>query len=168
MKQFLSFVKKEFYHILRDKRTMFILLIMPVVQIIIFGFALTNEVKNSKMAVLDNSKDVATSSIIHEIDASKYFDIEQNLDTYDDIEAVFKSGKVKLVMVFPQHFNKDLQHFNKAQIQLVADPSYPNVTNTLTNYATAIIMNYQDRITNERKMPYTINTEMRMMYNTQL
>src|ERR1044071_4106999 len=116
MKQFLSFVKKEFYHILRDKRTMFILLIMPVVQIIIFGFALTNEVKNSKIAVLDNSKDVATTSIIDEIDASKYFDVVQNLNTYNDIDAAFKSGKVKLVIAFPQHFNEDLQHFNKAQI----------------------------------------------------
>jgi len=168
MKQFLSFVKKEFHHIFRDKRTMFILLVMPIVEIIIFGFALTNEVKNSKIAVLDNSKDVATSSIIHEIDASKYFDIERNLNSYDDIEAAFKSGKVKLAVVFPQHFNDDLQHFNKAQIQLVADASDPNVANTLTNYATAIIMSYQDRITNERKLPYTINTEMRMMYNPQL
>ncbi len=60
--QFFAFVKKEFYHILRDKRTMFILLGMPIVQIIIFGFALTNEVKNSKIAVLDNSKDAATAS----------------------------------------------------------------------------------------------------------
>jgi len=168
MKQFFSFVKKEFYHILRDKRTMFILLVMPIVQIIIFGFALTNEVKNSKIAVFDNSKDIATTSIIHEIDASRYFDVVQNLHTYNDVEAAFKSGKVKLAVIFPQSFNEDLQHFNKAQIQLVADASDPNVANTLTNYATAIIMSYQDRITNERKLPYTINTEMRMMYNPQL
>src|SRR5438874_6955340 len=91
-KQFVSFVRKEFYHIFRDRRTMFILLGMPVVQIIIFGFALTNEVKNSKIAVLDNSKDVATSAVIHEINASRYFDIERNLQTYNDIEAAFKSG----------------------------------------------------------------------------
>jgi ABC-2 type transport system permease protein len=62
MKQFTSFVKKEFYHILRDKRTMFILLGMPIVQIILFGFALTNEVKNSQIAVLDNAKDASTTS----------------------------------------------------------------------------------------------------------
>ncbi|MBD0378428.1 MAG: ABC transporter permease, partial [Flavisolibacter sp.] len=62
MKQFFSFVKKEFYHIWRDKRTLFILLGMPVVQIIIFGFALTNEVKNAKVAVLDPSRDAATVS----------------------------------------------------------------------------------------------------------
>lgn len=166
--QFFSFVKKEFYHIFRDKRTMFILLGMPVMQIIIFGFALTNEVKNSKIAVLDNSKDVATSAIIHEINASRYFDVVRNLQAYNDIESAFKSGTIKLAVVFPQHFNEDLQHFNKSQIQLIADASDPNVANTLTNYATAIIMNYQDRITNDRKLPYTINTEIRMLYNPEL
>jgi ABC-2 type transport system permease protein len=168
MKQFLSFVRKEFHHIFRDKRTMFILLGMPIVQIIIFGFALTNEVKNSKIAVLDNSKDIATASIINEIEASRYFDIERNLHSYGDIDRSFKEGKIKLAVVFPQHFNEDLEHFNKAQVQLVADASDPNVANTLTNYATAIIMDYQDRITNGKKLPYTINTEMRMLYNPQL
>lgn len=167
MKQFLSFVKKEFYHILRDKRTLFILLGMPIMQIIIFGFALTNEVKNAKIAVLDQSRDAATISLIHEISSSRYFDIEQNLYSYKDIDAAFKKGKIKLAVVFPQQFNDDLQHFNKAQVQLIADASDPNVANTLTNYATAIILNYQDRITNDRKLPYTIDTEMRMLYNPQ-
>jgi ABC-2 type transport system permease protein len=168
MKQFIAFVKKEFHHIWRDKRTMFILLFMPIVQIIIFGFALTNEVKNSKIAVLDQSKDVATTSLITELNASRYFEIEKNLYSYKQIDEEFKKGKIKLAVVFPQHFNDDLQHFNKAQVQLIADAPDPNVANTLTNYATAIIMAYQDRITNNRKLPYTINTEVRMLYNPEL
>ncbi|HWC53623.1 MAG TPA: ABC transporter permease [Chitinophagaceae bacterium] len=168
MKQFIAFVKKEFHHIWRDKRTMFILLFMPIVQIIIFGFALTNEVKNSKIAVLDQSKDVATTSLITELNASRYFEIEKNLYSYKQIDEEFKKGKIKLAVVFPQHFNDDLQHFNKAQVQLIADASDPNVANTLTNYATAIVMDYQDRITNNRKLPYTINTEVRMLYNPEL
>src|SRR6266404_6450377 len=168
MKQFLSFVKKEFYHIFRDKRTMFILLGMPIVQIIIFGFALTNEVKNSGIAVFDQSKDAATTSLIAEIGASKYFDIRQNLSSYNEIVKIFREGKIKLAVVFPSHFNEDLQHFNKAQVQLIADASDPNVANTLTNYATAIIKDYQNQITNGRKLPYTIHTEVRMLYNPQL
>ena len=168
MKQFRAFVKKEFHHILRDKRTLFILLGMPIMQIIIFGFALTNEVKNSRIAVLDNSRDAATASLISEIEASRYFDIERNIYSYKEIEQTFKEGKIKLAIVFPPHFGEDLQHFNKAQVQLVADASDPNVANTLTNYASAIIMDYQERITQDRKLPYTINTEMRMLYNPQL
>ncbi len=168
MKQFFTFVRKEFYHIWRDKRTMFILLGMPVVQIVIFGFALTNEVKNSKIAILDNSKDAATSSLTAQLDASQYFDLEKNLLTYSQVEEEFKKGKIKLAIVFPQHFQEDLQHFNKAQVQLIADAADPNTANQLTNYATAIIMDYQNRITNDRKLPYTISTEMKMLYNPQL
>jgi len=141
---------------------------MPVIQIVIFGFALTNEVKNSKIAVLDNSKDAASSSLIAELDASRYFDVEKNLTSYKQVEEEFRKGNIKLAVVFPPHFDEDLQHFNKAQIQLIADASDPNVANTLTNYASAIIIDYQNRITANRKLPYTINTEMRMLYNPQL
>ncbi len=168
MKQFTAFVKKEILHIWRDKRTMFILLGMPVVQIIIFGFALTNEVKNSKIAVLDQSKDVATASLINEMDASRYFDVEQNLHSHSEIEPAFRKGKIKLVVVLPNQFNENLQHVNKSAVQLIADASDPNVANALTNYATAIIMDYQNRITNNAKLPYTIKVETRMLYNPQL
>src|SRR5215831_1833960 len=97
--QFFAFVKKEFYHIFRDRKTMLILLGMPVVQIIIFGFALTNEVKNSSIGVLDLSKDAATTSLIAQMDASSYFDIHQNLASYKELENVFREGKIKLAVV---------------------------------------------------------------------
>lgn len=168
MKQFISFVRKEFYHIWRDKRTLLILLGMPVVQIVIFGFALTNEVKNAKIAILDQSKDDATISLSAALHASRYFDIEKNLVNDKQVEEEFKKGKIKLAVIFPQHFGEDLRHFNKAQVQLIADASDPNTANQLTNYATAIIRDFQDRITQNRKLPYTIHTEMRMLYNPQL
>ena len=72
MRQFIAFVKKEFYHIFRDRRTMLILLGMPVVQIILFGFAISTEVKNVRLAVLDPSNDVVTRKIIDRLDASEY------------------------------------------------------------------------------------------------
>ena len=166
--QFFAFVKKEFFHIWRDKRTMFILLGMPVVQIVIFGYALTNEVKNANIAILDGSKDAATASLSTQLDASRYFALERNIVTYKQIEEEFRKGKIKLAIVFPQHFGEDLQHFNKAQVQIIADAADPNIATQLTNYATAIINDYQNRITNDRKLPYTIDTEMRMLYNPQL
>ena len=168
MKQFISFVKKEFHHIWRDKRTLFILLGMPIMQILIFGFALTNEVKNAQIAVLDQSNDPATQALRSEMEASRYFEVVQNLHSYSEIDPAFKKGMIKLAVIFPENFAADLDHFNTAQVQLIADASDPNVANTLTNYATAIIMDYQDRITNNRKLPYTIKSEMRMLYNPQL
>ncbi len=168
MKQFLSFVKKEFFHIFRDKRTLFILLGMPIAQIIIFGFALTNEVKNAKIAILDHSKDASTASLITEIESSRYFEIAESLHSDADIQTAFHKGIVKMVMVLPSNFGNNLKHFNKAQVQLIADASDPNVANQLVNYASAIIRDYQKRITNNRQLPYTINTEIRMLYNPQM
>lgn len=168
MKQFWSLVKKEFYHILRDKRTMLILLGMPIAQIILFGFALTNEVKNAKVAVLDLSKDHSTLSIIQEIGSSRYFDIVRELSDDKEIEEIFKEGQIKLAIVFPHRFEEDLRHLHKAQVQLLADATDPNTANVLTHYATAVIMDYQQRFTHDRKLPYTINTEVRMLYNPQL
>jgi ABC-2 type transport system permease protein len=168
MKQFISLVRKEFYHILRDRRTMFILLGMPIVQIILFGFALTNEVKNARVAIFDQSKDLATNALISEISSSRYFDVEVNLHSYNEIDETFKKGSIKLAIVFPENFGNDLQHFNKAQVQLVTDASDPNTANALANYATSIIRDYEKRITNDRKLPYTIRTEIRMLYNPQL
>lgn len=168
MKQFGAFVKKEFYHILRDKRTLFILLGMPIMQILIFGFALTNEVKNAKVAIYDQARDAASNSLIHELEASRYFDINRNISSYSEIEKSFQEGKIKLAIVLPAHFAVDLNHLNKAQVQLLADASDPNVASTLTNYASAIVTDYQQRLNKEQSLPYTINTEVRMLYNPQL
>jgi ABC-2 type transport system permease protein len=168
MRQFLSFVRKEFYHIIRDKQTLFILLGMPIVQIIIFGFALTNEVKNARFAVLDHAKDAASSQLVSQLEASRYFDFDRSLYSYRDIEKTFQKGQAKLVVVIPPSFGSDLQHLNKAQVQLIADAADPNTATTLVNYATAIIRDYQKRLTQNAELPYTINVEQRMLYNPQM
>src|SRR5574344_963872 len=98
MKQFRSFIRKEFLHILRDRRTMLIVLCMPIVQIVLFGFAITNEVKDARVAVLDLSQDVETQRIKQRIEASTYFSLIDELKDYRQIEDVFKKGKVNMVI----------------------------------------------------------------------
>ncbi|HEY1023576.1 MAG TPA: ABC transporter permease [Sphingobacteriaceae bacterium] len=166
--QFASLVKKEFRHIFRDRRTMLILLAMPIIQIIIFGFALTNEVKNAKIGILNYSHETGTATLVNQLNASRYFDVVKQFRSYREIREEFRRGSIKLAVVLPAKFDADLRHLNKSQVQLIADASDPNVATTLTNYATAIIMDYQDRISRDRKLPYTINTQIRMLYNPQL
>jgi len=168
MKQFFIFVKKECLHIWRDKRTLLILIGMPVVQIVLYGFALTNEVKNSRIAIFDQSKDEATAAISNEISASRYFSLEKNIHSYKDIEATFRQGKIRLAVVFPLRFRDDLLHTNHAQIELIADASDPNTANMLTNYVTAIINDYQKTLNQAEALPYSINTQVRMLYNPEL
>ena len=82
MKRFIGFVKKEFYHIFRDRRSMFILFGMPIAQIMLFGFAITNEINNVDIAILDKSKDVETTIIINKINSSKYFKMPRHTFAY--------------------------------------------------------------------------------------
>ncbi len=168
MKQLLTFIKKEFHHILRDKRSMLVLLGLPIVQLLIFGFAITTETRNCNVAILDNSKDEATQNIITRIESSTYFDIDRTLSSNDQIENVFKTGRIKLAIIFQSNFQNDLLHANKAQIQIITDASDPNQANTLANYVRAIVMQYQQELNQNKELPYTINTEIRMLYNPQL
>src|SRR5580698_3956192 len=141
---------------------------MPVVQIILYGFALTNEVKNSNIAIFDQSRDVATLAISDEIAASRYFNLVKNVYSYKDIGATFRQGKIRMAIVFPQNFRYDLLHTNSAQIQLIADASDPNTANTLTNYAQSIINDYQQSLNQNQQLPYTIKAQVRMLYNPEL
>ena len=168
MKQFISFIKKEFYHIFRDTRTIMILLLMPVIQIILFGFAITTEVRNVQIAVFDPSKDISTQHITDRLQASEYFNIAQILNNPDEIDKVFREGKINLVVVFGENFNENLLHTGEATMQLISDATDPNQASTLTGYATSIIMSYQQELMREYKIPLQIIPEVRMLYNPQI
>jgi len=168
MKQFLIFVRKEFAHVLRDRKTLLILFGLPVVLIIIFGFALTNEIKNTKIIIVDYAKDLATQKLINKIESSPYFELEKSIRSHQEIEAAFREGKIKLAVVFPANFNTDLAHLHQAQLQIIADASDPNTANTLTNYLTMIVLDYQAELMQANQVPYRIIPETRMLYNPQL
>lgn len=168
MTQFATFLKKEFAHVLRDRKTLLILFGMPIMQILIFGFALTNEVKNAKIVIVDNAKDIATQKIITRIEASRYFEIERAMMSANQIEDAFQKGVIKLAVVFPADFNQTLVHQHTAQVQIIADASDPNTANTLTNYVSSIVQDFQKDIDASNVTPYRIIPEMRMLYNPQL
>ena len=170
MKQLFSLIKKEFFHISRDKYSLFVLLGMPIAQILIFGFALTNEVKDTRIAILDQSKDVHTKGLIQQIESSNYFDIDRELRSVSEIEGAFKSGKIKMAVIFEPQFAEQIAHSGQSQIQLIADASDPNTATTVTNYATAIVNDYQTQhlMNGVGKGPLSINIESRMLYNPQL
>ena len=166
--RFSIFVKKEFLHVFRDRKTLLMLFGLPIVQIILFGFALTNEIKNSKIVICDYAKDNASQQIIGKLLSSRQFEIQNTLLSHAQIEEAFKDGKIKMAVVFPANFNNDLLHQNKAQVQLITDASDPNTATTLTAYATQIIMDYQNELLGLQSLPYEISTELRMIYNPEL
>ena len=168
MKRFIGFVKKEFYHIFRDKRSLFILFGMPIAQILLFGFAITNEINNVDIAIFDKSNDATTQEIIHKIAASKYFSIKQHITNEAEIETVFQKGKVLAVLVFEKDFKKNLTKENSAKVYIITDATDPNTANSITNYISAIIGSYRQEINKNVNFEYQIETKSRMVYNPEL
>ncbi len=117
MRQFSAFVKKEFLHILRDRRTLLILLGMPIAQILLFGFAITTEVKNTQVAVFDPTPSVETRRITERIDASSYFSVTRRLTSPEQINDIFKYGRIGLVVVFSDNFAGDPAHCRRHRPQ---------------------------------------------------
>lgn len=167
MKQFLSFVRKEFFHIFRDRRTMLILLGMPVVQIILFGFAITTEVKNVRVAILDPSNDVVTRSIIDRMDASEYFTITACLHSPDDLEQFFKCGDVDMALAFSERFSENL-YAGEASVQIISDATDPNMATIQTSYATNILSKAVQEMLPPGVHPSTIIPQIKLLYNPQM
>lgn len=141
---------------------------MPIVQIILFGFALTTEVKDAQIAVYDLSKDVSTRQIIQKIQANEYFTLVKYLDSPDQIEQVMKEGKAGMVLVFDSDFHANLLSTGEAAIQIIADATDPNQATTMTNYATSILNQYQQEMATQQNASIRIVTQTRMLYNPQM
>jgi len=137
------------------------------VQLMLFGYVLTNEIKDAKIAIFDPSKDAVTRRISDKILSSGYFILEKNLSTVSDIEPVFRQGDVKLALIYEPGFAEKLEKTGMARVQLIGDASDPNTANMLVNYATGIISNYLVSV-NSEKVPVQIIPEVRMMYNGEL
>lgn len=169
MKQFISFVRKEFCQILRDKRTMLILLVMPVVLIILFGYAITTEMKGTRVAVLDLSQDEVTRQVRERLDANAYFTVTEALTEPERVDEAFRTGRIDLAVIFEQDFAENLLHTGRATVQLLADGSEPNQAAMRVGYASQILQSFVQ----ERREEYGVRPTMmivpetRMLYNPQ-
>lgn len=175
MKRFLGFVKKEFMHIFRDYRTLFILFGIPAAEILIFGYAVSTDIKNAGVAILDLSHDEITLKLTDKIISSGFFKKTETLLNYNDIDKVFKKGKTKAVIIFQEDFGKKLIREGKASLSIIADGSEPNTATLVTNYTMAIVndfttdfagpaLNNSIRIIPEVKMFYNPNLKSHYMF----
>jgi ABC-2 type transport system permease protein len=168
MKQLFTFIRKEFLHVFRDRKTLLMLFGLPIAQIVLFGFALSNEIKDSRIALVDYSKDAVTTRLIGKIEASHYFDIRRSLAGGNELQAAFKRGDIKMAVIFPANFGDDLIHTGKATVQVIADASDPNQATTVTNYFQSIITDYNAELSGNAEQPMQITAEMQMLYNPEL
>ncbi len=134
MKQFWSFVIKEAKHILRDKRTMLILFGMPVVMMLLFGFAITTDVKNVRTVVVTSQMDHQTRQAVERLAQSEYFTIVATAGTPREAERMIRSQKADMAVVFASNFAS-----KKSGLQLIVDGSDPNMAQQWATFATAVL-----------------------------
>ncbi len=163
MKTFIAFVIKEFKHIFRDRRTLVILFGMPIAQVLLFGFAITTEIKDGKMVILDLAKNLESQQYINTITSSGYFVLTENLSSYNQIETVFKKGKVKIALIIPENFARELGNTKSSTVQIIADASDPNMANMLTGYLSGLTNTFAKQKGYAPNIP--INIETKMLYN---
>jgi ABC-2 type transport system permease protein len=168
MRRFKGFVKKEFIHIFRDVRTLLILFGMPVAQILIFGYVVTNEIKEARIAIYDKSNDHITREITDKLVSSDYFIFAKNIQDHSEIEKTFEKGKIKEIIVFEQNFAEKLSNQKSASVQILLDATDANMANLLQSYTSGIIRDYSGNIrVSNREMPQMV-IKPRMLFNNEL
>jgi ABC-2 type transport system permease protein len=167
MKTFLAFVKKESKHIFRDYRTMMVLFIMPVAQILIFGFVISTEIRDARIGVLNKANDHASHRLVQRLVSSGYFKVYANYNNEREVNQAFRRGEIQMTVVIEPGFGNNLKRPNGAKIQLLADASDANTAQMLVNFSQGIIAGF-----GREQMPSSVSpiltTEVRMFYNPQL
>ncbi len=168
MKQFFSFVTKEFHHIFRDRTTMAILLLLPILMLILFGYAINTEVRNTRIAIYDPSNDEATKAIAEKLNASEYFTVVDFIDHPNEVEKLFLNGSVQMVVLFSQNFYESMTRTGDAQISLITDSTDPNSAKTIVTYVTSILGQYQLEKLKIVTVPFHIDAHLKLLYNPQM
>lgn len=166
MKQFIAFIRKEFYHILRDRRTMLILIGMPIVQIILFGFAISTEVRNIQTAILAPSTPADIRLLIDRLDASEYFTVKYLVRTEAELNELFRQNKIELAVAFSEDLNR--QRPGSRQIQVIADATDPNQAITCNAYLQGILSPALAELQAASPSGTALNLHTRLLYNPQM
>ncbi|MFH5885962.1 ABC transporter permease [Halalkalibaculum sp. DA3122] len=168
MHSFKGFVIKEFRHILRDTRTLLILFGLPIALLLIFGYAVRNEVNDAQVAILDHSKDEITRQLIQKLQASDELNITTYLESNDQIDPAFQAGSIKQVIVFEKDFKRKMQREGQADLQIITDASEPNIAGLVQQYTRAIVQSWRPENAMVSGANIGIQPTVRMLFNPQL
>lgn len=143
MKALVGLLTKEVFHILRDRRTLAVVLLMPVVQVVLFGFAIRTDVRDIKLAVVDPAPDHATLELRHRLEASDAFQTVAVLRTTGSLDGLFQRGSAHEAIVFEPGFADRIARGLPARVQIITDATEPNTSSTRQDYTLAVLRNYE-------------------------
>ena len=165
MKEIAAFIKKEFLHIFRDVRTMMIVLVLPVVQILLFGFAMSTEVNNAVVDILGDVNDPQVRMIVQRIDNNPYLETGAYLSTEAEMDARLRKGKSKAVVCFERNFNQKSEKDGNAAIKVICDGSDPNTAQMVGNYIQGVVNEDIDSGASVQAVQMMYNLDMNSSYN---
>ena len=167
MRAFLGFVRKETLHLLRDRQTLAILILFPVVQVLIFGFAVRTDVRDIAIAIVDPTPDVTTTVLRERFAASDRFHIVSVTPSAQGLDLQFRHGSIRQALVLPRDVERRLGRGDSLPVQLLTDGSDPNTGGIMQGYACAIVDRwYRDAVPPGRTL--RIESTARMRYNPTL
>lgn len=142
----IAIVKKEFLHILRDPRSLAMAIFLPMLMLILFGYALTLDVDNVPTVVWDQSSTVQSRDLISRFEGSLYFRVQSYADGYADIEKAIDMGDAIMAVIIPADFESQLSSGKPAPVQLLVDASDANTASFAMSYAKVVVMDYNGLI----------------------
>ena len=145
LNSFKGFVTKEVYHILRDYRSLIVLFGMPLIMLLMFGYAIRNEPREAQVGVLDLAKDTFSNRIIKKLNNAEEFDVTRQLSSRKQADALFEKGAVKQVVVLEPDLRERWLAGETVPIQVINDASDPNTATLLYEYARSIIQDFNQR-----------------------
>lgn len=137
---------KELRHILRDRQTLMVLLLLPLAMVVLFGFALRSEINDIRVVFVDPSPDYATLALRARFAGNGRFEIVASAPTIEMVEPLFRRGDADIALAFEPGFAGKLAQGGAAELLLVSDASDPNTGTTMQAYASAVIASYQAEI----------------------
>lgn len=143
MKALWGLLRKEAYHILRDRRTLAVLIMMPIVQVILFGYSIRTDVQDVRLAIVDPAPDVVTLQLRARFAATPTFRMVGVVDRASDLEPMFQSGAAQVAVMFESDFAGRMGRGLPARILVVADAAEPNTGTSRLSYASAVIQAWQ-------------------------
>ena len=164
MNQFISFVIKETKHIVRDRRTMLILFGMPVVMMLIFGFAITTDVRNVKVTVVTAVMNPRIQQVVQRIDASEYFVVTQTVSNTQEAKQLLADHQADMAIVFSNDFANE-RYSEQASVQFLVDYTDPNMAEQRVSYIQQIIM---DELRSQQTAQQQAIANTKLLYNPQM
>jgi ABC-2 type transport system permease protein len=165
-RRLLAIVKKEFIHIVRDWRSLLIVLLMPILMIILYGYAITLDMRDISFSVIDDDGTPESRGLVRAFSDNGFFRLVPADVTHADVEGLFQRRDVQMMLVIPSGFSEDLCNRRRAVVQILVDASDSNVGTFINNYANQIIRLYNARM--NPGQPALLSLEPRILYNAEM